>query len=68
MHKKPGSEITARGISESRTASIKAKVQPELGIDDGVARKQLQPTIERISHRIIRKLIETKVTKRMVRL
>jgi hypothetical protein len=29
-----------------------------MGIDDQIARKQLQPTIERISDRIIRKPIE----------
>jgi hypothetical protein len=66
MHKKPGSESTARGILESRTISTKAKVQRELGIDDRVARKQLQPMIERTSHRIIRKPTETKATKRDV--
>jgi hypothetical protein len=41
-------------------------VQPELGIDDRVARKPLQLTIDRISDRIIRKLIKTKVMKQIV--
>jgi hypothetical protein len=64
MRKKRGSEITARRIPESRTASvtIEAKLQFNTRIDDRVARKQLQPT-EMTSDRIIMKPIKTKTTK-----
>jgi hypothetical protein len=60
MRKRPGSENTARRIPESRMASVKTEVHPELGTDDPVARKQLQLTNDRTSDRIIRKPTETK--------
>jgi hypothetical protein len=62
MRKKPGNEITARKIPESRAASVTTEAKPEFNtrIDDRVARKQLQPAKERTSDRVIMKPIKRK--------
>jgi hypothetical protein len=60
MHKRPGSENTARRIPQRRMC-------PELnmGRDNRVMRKQLTLTKERTSDLIIRKPIATKTTKQV---